>query len=366
MLLVGWMVQLAYGVAFWILPRLDASGNRGKVWLVWVCYGALVLAGCASPAPQPTPVAVQPTGTATVAISPTPSTTGFVSPGRGELLAQEPRPTVTPRPTPTTAPTCTPRSFLRTFHFLDHETGWLVFGQTVYATDDSGQTWQQRGILPVPWARDMQMASAQTGWVTTTDGAFATIDGGLSWKPIATTPTPIQPEVPQPETIVVRSVRLSTYAFCPEEDPTVGPYGHGGAQYAGPFFALDNQTAWAFCTSDSQTYYIWRTLFRTDDGGQTWKQIAEDPPFGRYRGTQITFVDEQHGWINTPRAIYASTDGGYTWELFYGDPAGQDWVGPLQFLTRQVGFLAVDGNYQDGGKLLRTTDGGQSWEQIYP
>lgn len=41
MLLVGWMVQLAYGVAFWILPRFDASGNRGKVWLVWVCYGAL-------------------------------------------------------------------------------------------------------------------------------------------------------------------------------------------------------------------------------------------------------------------------------------------------------------------------------------
>jgi photosystem II stability/assembly factor-like uncharacterized protein len=212
----------------------------------------------------------------------------------------------------------------------------------------------------------MQMTSAQTGWVTTTDGAFATIDGGLSWQPIATTPTPIQPKVPQPETIVVRSVRLSTYAFCPEEAPTVGPYGKGAAQYAGPFFALDDQTAWAFCTSHGQDHYTWRTLFRTDDGGQTWSQIADQPPFGRYRGTQITFVDEYYGWIDTPQAIYASTDGGYTWELFYGDPAGQDWVGPLQFLTRQVGFLAVDGNYQDGGKLLRTTDGGQTWEQIYP
>jgi hypothetical protein len=41
MLLVGWMVQLAYGVAFWILPRLDASGNRGNVLLVRVCYVAL-------------------------------------------------------------------------------------------------------------------------------------------------------------------------------------------------------------------------------------------------------------------------------------------------------------------------------------
>jgi hypothetical protein len=28
-LLVGWLVQLACGVAFWILPRLDAAGDRG-------------------------------------------------------------------------------------------------------------------------------------------------------------------------------------------------------------------------------------------------------------------------------------------------------------------------------------------------
>ena len=41
MLLVGWTVQLACGVAFWILPRLDARGTRGDERLVWVCYAAL-------------------------------------------------------------------------------------------------------------------------------------------------------------------------------------------------------------------------------------------------------------------------------------------------------------------------------------
>lgn len=29
MLLMGWAVQLACGVAYWVLPRLDASGDRG-------------------------------------------------------------------------------------------------------------------------------------------------------------------------------------------------------------------------------------------------------------------------------------------------------------------------------------------------
>jgi hypothetical protein len=54
MLLVGWTVQLAYGVAFWIFPRLDARGARGNTRLIWLCYGMLnggvVLAALYDPA----------------------------------------------------------------------------------------------------------------------------------------------------------------------------------------------------------------------------------------------------------------------------------------------------------------------------
>lgn len=53
MLLMGWMVQFAWGVAYWILPRLDAQGTRGSAWLVWLGYAALnsgvVLAALADP-----------------------------------------------------------------------------------------------------------------------------------------------------------------------------------------------------------------------------------------------------------------------------------------------------------------------------
>jgi hypothetical protein len=40
-LLVGTMVQLACGVAVWILPRLDATGDRGDLHPVWLGYAAL-------------------------------------------------------------------------------------------------------------------------------------------------------------------------------------------------------------------------------------------------------------------------------------------------------------------------------------
>lgn len=37
-LLLGWMVQLTMGVAFWILPRFRSGSPRGSVNLVWSAF----------------------------------------------------------------------------------------------------------------------------------------------------------------------------------------------------------------------------------------------------------------------------------------------------------------------------------------
>jgi cbb3-type cytochrome oxidase subunit 1 len=42
-LLMGWMVQLALGVAFWILPRFRSGSERGRERLAWLSYGMLNL-----------------------------------------------------------------------------------------------------------------------------------------------------------------------------------------------------------------------------------------------------------------------------------------------------------------------------------
>lgn len=34
-LIVGWLIQLTLGMAYWILPRLDGAGNRGRLVLAW-------------------------------------------------------------------------------------------------------------------------------------------------------------------------------------------------------------------------------------------------------------------------------------------------------------------------------------------
>ncbi len=49
-LLVGWLIQLAIGVAFWILPRFGAGSPRGNERLVWAAFVlvnlGILLAAC--------------------------------------------------------------------------------------------------------------------------------------------------------------------------------------------------------------------------------------------------------------------------------------------------------------------------------
>ena len=40
-LLVGWLIQLSMGVAFWIAPRFSSGASRGPVGLVWVSFALL-------------------------------------------------------------------------------------------------------------------------------------------------------------------------------------------------------------------------------------------------------------------------------------------------------------------------------------
>jgi hypothetical protein len=40
-LLVGWLIQLALGVAFWVIPRFSRGSSHGSVGLVWISFALL-------------------------------------------------------------------------------------------------------------------------------------------------------------------------------------------------------------------------------------------------------------------------------------------------------------------------------------
>lgn len=41
LLLLGWTMQLAMGVAFWVMPRHPGTRKYGTVWLAWLAFGLI-------------------------------------------------------------------------------------------------------------------------------------------------------------------------------------------------------------------------------------------------------------------------------------------------------------------------------------
>ena len=90
----------------------------------------------------------------------------------------------------------------------------------------------------------------------------------------------------------------------------------------------------------------------------------------------IYFTDEMHGWVVGGRGglsydrlkpvILHTADGGATWEDRLQDsgikfPRGE-WGWKIQFLNDQLGFVSLE-NFA-GAAILKTMDGGRTWQRI--
>jgi hypothetical protein len=105
----------------------------------------------------------------------------------------------------------------------------------------------------------------------------------------------------------------------------------------------------------------------TKDGGATWDRMKAPAPvvFG------ISFSDEKHGLVHTPRAIYTTSDGGATWNPVKIDLGSEDLKGfshVLMVVAPDVGHMAIvlsQGNsIHYAQRLLITKDSGANWKVV--
>jgi photosystem II stability/assembly factor-like uncharacterized protein len=121
-------------------------------------------------------------------------------------------------------------------------------------------------------------------------------------------------------------------------------------------------------------------ILATSDGGHSWtRQYAG--PAALY---QLDFTDAAHGWAVGKDVLLRTTDGGATWTAA-ADPASsasrpgprcQD-IDTVHFVSPSVGYAVAGGasgtvapvlgglsGPYAGSHLLRTADGGQTWQQL--
>lgn len=101
------------------------------------------------------------------------------------------------------------------------------------------------------------------------------------------------------------------------------------------------------------------TIYRTDNAGQTWTDLAPPQDFQTYAAFGLDAASMGQRLIaGTTSRAYASTDGGQTWTQI---PNDQFSGGPVDFALFDATWYALSNSV-----LLKTTDSGQTWTNITP
>jgi photosystem II stability/assembly factor-like uncharacterized protein len=105
------------------------------------------------------------------------------------------------------------------------------------------------------------------------------------------------------------------------------------------------------------------SVFKTIDGGLTWKGLVTELPLtdGSLTGLfDLDFVDENVGYVVGQVGLILKTmDGGRTWQRIIITSLGANYVYGVDFISSEVGFVAGDQGY-----VYKTTDGGKTWNQL--
>jgi photosystem II stability/assembly factor-like uncharacterized protein len=282
--------------------------------------------------------------------------------------------------------------------------GGISEGNGVYKSTDAGKTWRHLGldatkqiptILVDPKDPNIVLIGAQ-GDIhvkSKSRGVFRSTDGGATWTQtlFVDDSTGLQKlarafDVPS----VIFATSIAHYTPSPAPQLAGGPGGGRGGAATGPtstklFKSTDGGVTWkeivgsglprltgkasvavAMNTNAQRVFVIgdWG-LYRSDDGGSTWHQMAADDQ--RIRNGQGgyncgVYVDTQNPdvvyTVNT--SSYKSTDGGKTFTGFKGAPGGDD---PQQWWFDPTNNQRILAGYDQGA--IVTLDGGATWSSWY-
>ncbi|RDC63934.1 WD40/YVTN/BNR-like repeat-containing protein [Adhaeribacter pallidiroseus] len=105
-------------------------------------------------------------------------------------------------------------------------------------------------------------------------------------------------------------------------------------------------------------------LARTKDGGETWINLDKGDWSTKTQNlkkiTGMQFIDTNYGYLSTiENELLRTTDGGSTWEIINNDKDFVDSYAIPLFINKDTGFL------RSGKTIFRTEDGGKTLKKDY-
>jgi hypothetical protein len=117
-------------------------------------------------------------------------------------------------------------------------------------------------------------------------------------------------------------------------------------------FFINKDTGWV---SDNVSG-LGAGLIKTTNGGLNWTQQLNSS----FQPSRLFFINKDTGWsVCNSNKIYRTTNGGGNWNLLY---TFQALVVSLYYSSNDTGWVV--GGRNNGRNLLRTVDGGSTWDSV--
>jgi photosystem II stability/assembly factor-like uncharacterized protein len=271
----------------------------------------------------------------------------------------------------------------------------LSVGDGIYKSNDAGKTWinlglkdaQQIGGLDIDPKNENRVFVAALGHPYGPNeerGVYRTTNGGKTWERV------LYKDENTGAVQVTIDPNNSNIVFADMWAGRQGPWENGAwnGKESGLFKSTDGGTTWkkitkglptteqglgriGFCIAPSDSKRMYATvdagreggIFRSDDAGESWTRIQTD---NRYWGRASDFaeakVDPKNADIvySANVVTWKSTDGGKTFNAFRGAPGGDDyhriWINPN---NTDIILIA-----SDQGAII-TVNGGQTYSSWY-
>jgi len=271
----------------------------------------------------------------------------------------------------------------------------LSVGDGIYRSSDAGSTWQWMGLKDVQQIGGLSVDPKDANKIfvaalghpygpNNERGVYRSIDGGKNWEKVLyidENTGAIQVTVdPNDPNIVIADMWAGRQ----------GPWENGAwnGKNSGLFKSTDGGTTWkkmtaglpttdqglgriGFCFAPSDSKRMYATveagkeggIYRSDDKGESWKRVQADE---RFWGRGSDFAEVKADPINkdivyTANVVtWKSSDGGVTWKAFRGAPGGDDyhriWINPVD---PKIILIA-----SDQGAIV-TVNGGETFSSWY-
>ncbi|HYR76569.1 MAG TPA: hypothetical protein VEM96_12090 [Pyrinomonadaceae bacterium] len=216
---------------------------------------------------------------------------------------------------------------------------------------DGGKNWEMVHRVTDYWETITKVYFLDTkfGWMETHNGWFKSEDGGQTWTPF--------------ETPLSSSGSFRDVKFISRDTGWIG-----GAALRVPSPKELKLGVPRHLLDDITGKVLTPIIYRTDDGGKTWR--VQNIPANLGDVKDIDFIDSDHGIaLDGPEAFH-TRDGGKTW-LKVNDPQTCDGNGEEGgYEGKPYWAYLFDSSSQwlafDDGRILRTTDGWRTSVELQP